>query len=327
MKLKYVVPARIAINLYDMNGDLGRIDGGMGFSLEYPRFVFQASLSDKFNIKNGEKISKELFTSVLNSLNTIKEKFNFKNFINIEIEESIPEHSGFGSKTATLLSVCHAYGKLNGIDLEFRKLAKILHRGGTSGLGINLIDKGGFMLEGGHSTEDKKKFGPSSSINEIHPAPVLARYNMPWEILIILPKSDRIFGKKEITFFKEICPIKKEDIEEVARITLSQVLPSVVESRINEFCNGINTIQTKKWKRSEIEQQGEIVKNIMGDLRNFGAKGVGMSSMGPCIYAFGNDLNKIAKNIKEKYPNKLIFVEVVKPNNKGIQILNAGVGQ
>ena len=37
---KYEVPARLHITLCDMNGNLGRINGGLGFSINEPKLIF-----------------------------------------------------------------------------------------------------------------------------------------------------------------------------------------------------------------------------------------------------------------------------------------------
>ncbi len=318
MILKYIVPSRIAINLYDMNGALGRVDGGMGFSLEYPRLVFKISLSENFQIESKEKMSNEIKQDIEESVNKLKDLFGFKENINLIIEESIPEHSGFGSKTATLLSISHAYCKLYDKEISYIKLGEILRRGGTSGLGINLIDKGGFILEGGHSTKYKKLFQPSSSVKKVTAAPILARYECNWNLLLIVPKTKRIFGEKERNFFDKICPIKEDDIEKLARITLSVSLPSVIEDNLGEFCKGINLIQERTWKKSEIKLYNNQISDLMSNIKSIDSSlGVGMSSIGPVIYIFGNNLEKIANNLDNE---KFEIIKLTKINNKGIQI-------
>ncbi len=309
-------PSRIAINLYDMEGGLGRVDGGMGFFLKYPSLVFRARQSGEITIK-GE-ISQEIKLSILEAVDRLKESYGLGG-IELNIKKNIPEHRGFGSKTSTLLSIGHVYTSLYGEKTDFRELGQLLGRGATSGLGINLIDKGGFILEGGHSTKTKKGFSPSSATKNPHPAPMLARYDMPdWDILIAVPYLDRAFGKIEIEFFNKTCPIKAESVERVARITLSQVLPAVAENDLRAFCKGINSIQKEEWKRCEIERYGSKIKDFMSYLRNKGALGVGMSSMGPCVYAFGNDISSIFDAVKKYEELDMESVFLTKPDNVGI---------
>lgn len=317
-KNNYVVPSRIAINLYDMNGELGRVDGGMGFSLEYPRLVFDIEKSESINIINKQLLGEELSTEVERVLNQIKKEDGLTG-ANIDVSEAIPIHSGFGSKTATLLSTVYALGKLNGKEYDFRDIAVRVHRGGTSGLGANIIDKGGFILEGGHSTKYKKVFQPSSAIKEIKIAPILAQYKFPdWDILIVIPQTERIYGMKEKTVFQEICPIPSNDVEKIARATLSQCLPAIVEEDLETFCSGIETIQEGVWKKGEIDQYDGEIRKVMDYLKKNGARGAGMSSMGPGIYAFGNDLSSLARKLENNKDFKLDSVFVTKANNLGL---------
>lgn len=315
--LKYTVPARIAIDLYDMNGNLGRLDGSMGFSIENPRLVFTAKESETILI-NANNLDKELEESVYQSLENTKKKYELKGGIELSIIESIPSHSGFGSKTATLISTNHAYLNLYNIDEDYRYLGTFLKRGGTSGLGINLIDKGGFIVDGGHSKEIKTKFGPSSASSTIYPPPVLVHYEMPeWKILLCTPDIDKTYGKKEIDFFNKVCPINEEYVGKLARIRFSQTLPSIVENNLDLFSASINNIQEFGWKSEEINVYCDTVKQIMLDLKKHGVKGSGMSSIGPTIYAFGENLDEISKKIKAEHDLTTI---ITKPDNTGIII-------
>jgi beta-ribofuranosylaminobenzene 5'-phosphate synthase len=315
-EIEYSVPSRIAISLYDMNGDMGRIDGGMGFSLEYPRLIFRMSQANKQSI-DQTKISNEMYSAITEAFDGMKKDYKLGD-VNLSFLETIPEHSGFGSKTATLLSTSHAYCSLFGVNVGFEELRKRLKRGGTSGLGINLIDKGGFILEGGHSINEKKEFLPSSQYRGVSHAPILARFSMPdWPILLILPHENGVCGKKEVNFFKEICPVPSDDVDRIARITLSKVLPAIAESNLEEFCNGINLIQESVWKKSEIGLFGEHVKKIRDYALAHGALGAGMSSIGPCVYCFGNKLEGMVGSSDLERIGKMRFVKLTKADNKG----------
>lgn len=317
--LNYTVPSRLAINLYDMNGNLGRVDGGIGFSIDYPRLRFQAEQYSEIYVENLGLLGNELASAVTNTLELVQFEYNLGG-IKLHLLEGIPAHSGFGSKTATLLSIAHAFGKIYNYDFDYKQLGIFLNRGGTSGLGINLIDKGGFILEGGHSTKDKPYFMPSSESKSIRPSPILARLEMPdWDVLLVLPNTERVFGDKEIKFFKDLCPLPEADIEYVARITLSQVLPGIVEKDIDAFSDGINGIQKRGWKKHEIDLYGDTVSSLMTYLTATGIKGVGMSSIGPCLFGFGQNLNNVVEHIKHRVEG---VVMLTKPNNSGINIKN-----
>ncbi len=299
-----------------MNGDLGRIDGSMGFSLDSPCLRFTARRSADISLKNGGILSEELRAAVEEGLRRVQRLHGFGG-ITIDFHESIPSHSGLGSKTATLLSTPHAYGLIHETVLDFREIGVFLGRGGTSGLGINLIDKGGFIVDGGHSTREKGAFAPSSTINGVSAPPVLARHDMPdWNILLVIPDLPRIYGAKEREFFRSICPVPADDVARLARVTLSQVMPGVAESDLSTFCQGINAVQESVWKSSEIGIYGSQVRELLASLREQGVLGAGMSSIGPGVYAFGGDLERIAAGFDTGYS----LVTVTRPNNTGLRI-------
>ena len=309
-------PARIAIDLYDMNGDLGRIDGGIGFSLQSPQLEFSVQRSASIEV-HGATLDSELHAALLTALTTVQEKTQLGG-VSVEVTEAIPCHIGLGSKTATLMATCTAYGQLYGEQLNRTELASLLGRGGTSGLGVNLFDRGGFAMDGGHRRADKEGFLPSSASSGTRPPPLLAHHRMPaWPVLIVVPDAPRMFGDSEVAFFRDVCPVPAECVERLARVTLSLVLPAVVEDDLATFCRGITAIQESTWKRAEIGVYGDTVERLRQTLTSLGAWTAGMSSIGPAVYSLGGPLERIAAALKGDYPR----VELTLPDNSGVQQL------
>jgi len=321
---EFKASSRIAISLIDMNGSLGRVDGSVGFSLENPAFKFLARpIESGIEIEDVNSfLGEETREEIVKKLSNIKKHRRMKG-IHININSAIPEHKGFGSKTATLLSIAKAYTYMYGIDMPYEEMAVALGRGGTSGIGVNIIDKGGFILDGGHSRDDKDSFVPSSFSCTTNVPPILANMDMPnWDVLIAIPKCPTIFGESEREFFKSICPIDGHDVEKLSRIVIVQLLPAVVERRLDVFANAINQIQSLRWKQAEIDLHGHIVREIMDAGLRFGAMGAGMSSVGPAIYFLGSDLEKVAESLSKEYDLDLgidIFMSTM--NNTGMQIV------
>jgi beta-ribofuranosylaminobenzene 5'-phosphate synthase len=73
-----------------------------------------------------------------------------------------------------------------------------------------------------------------------------------------------------------------------------QLLPSLFEKDIVTFGKSINKIQELGFKKREVELQ-PVSKDLMHALRNGGAHGAGMSSFGPTVYAFGEDMKNLEK--------------------------------
>src|SRR5690606_8601338 len=95
-----------------------------------------------------------------------------------KVREIFPSHSGLGSGTQLSLAVAQLISKINDQDLTAPEMAEIVGRGGTSGIGVASFDQGGFIVDGGHRTNIKHGFLPSSASKASAP-PIIARYNFP----------------------------------------------------------------------------------------------------------------------------------------------------
>ena len=55
-------PARIHITLLDLNGSYGRIDGGIGFSIQNPQFILESTQTESgVTVEFDKSITDELF--------------------------------------------------------------------------------------------------------------------------------------------------------------------------------------------------------------------------------------------------------------------------
>jgi Predicted archaeal sugar kinases len=182
--------SRIHITLIDMNGELGRIDGGVGFAIESPRVVTE--------IREGKCDEEE---SILLIKHRIKEKtgLNTEN-ICVKVVETFDKHVGLGFTTQFSMAV--AYGILTylNVEINYIDIAKIVGRGGTSGIGVHAFKYGGFIMDLGHKITEKN--GPlPSDFSMASPPPLLTRLPMPeWLVVILIHKKVRRFmGRKRLT--------------------------------------------------------------------------------------------------------------------------------
>lgn len=295
-KVTVITPSRLHFALIDLNGSLGRVDGGIGLSLAYPGFKIIAQYSDETNIIAPD----EILPRANRILSLLKDKCDIGN-VTIKIEENIPSHVGLGSGTQLSLGIAKAVCTLYDIDLTHQEMAFIVGRGGTSGIGIAAFSHGGFIVDGGHEfSKDKfcegmkNSFLPSSASKGIKPPPIIVRYDFPdWDILVTIPNCKHISGDDEVKLFQTLCPMPLEDVQKIAHIILLKMLPSIVQNDIESFGEAIDLIQNIGWKKVEIEKQDGIVRQMMTFLRENGGYGVGLSSWGPAIFCFGEDLTKL----------------------------------
>jgi beta-ribofuranosylaminobenzene 5'-phosphate synthase len=165
-----------------------------------------------------------------------------------------------------------------------RKIAGVTGRGGTSGIGVAAFEKGGFIVDGGHSIKEKKGFLPSSA-SKATPPPIISRQNFPdWKIVVVIPELMGFSGTREINLFERCCPIAIEDVRRITHLILMKLLPSIVEWDLDEFGEAIWSIQHLGFKRAEIDQYGGLIWRALELARGL-APAVGMSSTGPAIYA------------------------------------------
>ena len=275
--IKITTPCRLHMTLIDMNGEIGRMDGGAGLTLSSPNVKITAEETDEIQIEGLQGFAdrmKKVAESVLPEGKGVK----------INVEQLIPAHVGFGSGTQTSLAVAAAVNELYGLEKSVRELAFAVKRGGTSGIGVTAFEKGGFVVDGGHRFKDKGAFLPSAA-SKVPPGPVLFREDFPdWDIVVALPNEKGMHDQEEIETFKKFCPLPIEEVREISHIVLMQMMPAVIEGDIESFGAAINHVQTVGFNKRESLIWPGFVKSIASFLRSQ-CYGAGVSSFGPVVYA------------------------------------------
>jgi beta-ribofuranosylaminobenzene 5'-phosphate synthase len=286
-------PSRLHLTLIDLNGIYDRVDGGVGITIEKPSLHLKAQPTEGIDVVFSkskvltESLAHDYTLKIINSATRTMEALSISGGFKFTVKTPYPPHSGLGSGTQLSLAVAKLISKMNDVDLKASDLAKIVGRGGTSGIGVESFENGGFIIDGGHKIIEKPNFLPSSA-STASPPPIIARYDFPldWKIILTIPDVERgVSGAEEIDAFKNYCPIALNEVEKLSHILLMKLMPAVIESDLDSFGNAVNTIQDIGFKKIENKLQNPIIANIMDDLRIAGAAGVGMSSFGPTIYA------------------------------------------
>ncbi len=311
--LKITTPSRLHLTLIDMNASIGRVDGGIGLTLDEPVISIKAEKSDSIDIVGNSEHAERM-------RNSVKALLPEGAGIRIGIERDYPSHIGLGSGTQAALAAGMAVSMLYNLNLSAYELAKKLGRGGTSGIGVAAFENGGFILDGGHKFSEKKAFLPSAA-SKLPPAPVLLRRVFPdWDIVVAVPEQKGASLKNEVNIFQKECPIPLKEVEKLSHIILMQLLPALVEEDIVTFGESINRIQEIGFKKKEVELQPVSAK-LMQALKEGGAYGAGMSSFGPAVYAFGEDAEAL-KKISEEFLGEMGMVFITKARNEGARIEN-----
>jgi beta-ribofuranosylaminobenzene 5'-phosphate synthase len=331
MRFSVKSPSRLHMSLIDLNGSLGRIDGGFGLTLASPNWLIE--FSDECEAGFHFEGPEEVRVMVGDVIKRIGNQFavDFPK-LSIKIIEAIPAHVGLGSKSQLLLSIAAGLCHLINREIKVFDLAKIVQRGGTSGIGYLAFDLGGFIVDVGHSFGDqgeKHSFLPSS-VSHAPPAMPVFRADLPnnWEILLVqLNVHQGANNSEEVNIFQSKCPIRLEEVEKISHRVLMQVIPAIKSNNLSNLADALHFIGHHGFKAIETRLQDPLVADLIEVIFNNFHIPVGMSSFGPIIYCIAYSSALISSimafivKYMESSPNSpdVHFVRT-KPSNCGYSI-------
>ncbi len=312
MKVYVKTPTRLHFGLIDLNGDLGRLFGGIGVGIDHPNVVLEAQKSERLAV-TGEKTER-----VEALAKRFLEAYGIKANASINVKQTIPEHSGLGSGTQLALAVATALAKLFNVDASIRDLAKTMGRGQRTSVGTAIFDHGGFVVDGGKCTS--KNGFPSTIFRQPFPR--------DWVFVVAVPDVNKGLAKSEETAaFKALSPMSAEEAGRMCRLTMMKLLPSLVERDIESFGEALTQIQTVIGEYFAEVQGGTYSSQAGAEgialLQKLGAYGTGQSSWGPAFY--GLTQKEQVKEIRSKIQAFLREgvggqVFVAKANNRGVYV-------
>jgi len=313
LKVCVKTPARLHMGLIDLNGDLGRLFGGLGLGINRPNVILEAQQSKQLTV-SGEK-SEQVKALAKRFLETYHIQAN----VNICIKQVIPDHVGLGSGTQLALAVATALQKLFSIEASTQELAVAMGRAQRTGVGTAIFEQGGFVVDGGKATKNGKfqsKFPP-----------LIFRSPFPadWRFIVAVPSVNKgLSNDEEKSAFNQLQPMPAETVGKICRLIIMKLLPGLMEHDIRSFGEALSEIQMAVGDNFSSVQAGRYSSSISAEgieiLRKLGAYGTGQSSWGPAIYGLFQEQE--AKGAQQKFRKFLQDsvggqVFTAKANNKG----------
>jgi beta-RFAP synthase len=278
VKLRLSTPARLHFGIIDMRGDLGRIHGSVGVAIEKPRLVIDIEESSKTEIIGARS------SRAHEIVETLRKTYDIQSGIALTIHEDIPEHTGFGSGTQLTLAIGTGLSSIFDLGLSVEEIAVKLERSRVSGIGTHGFIHGGFIVDGGHSIENRNSVPP-----------VIYRQDFPeeWKFIVCIPEINKGFsGDQEKKAFKELEPPPTETVASVSRIVLLQMIPAIIEKDIKLFGDAMTKLDTMFGDYWERIQGGTYthprIEECVNYLLEAGAYGAGQSSWGPALYGLAD---------------------------------------
>lgn len=312
-------PSRLHFGLIDLTGKLGRIDGSIGLTLEKPGFVLEARKAERVEAV-GAGVHQQRVERLAKRLRARWEIGG----VHLRYEETIPAHVGLGSGTQAALSVIHALAALYEVPLSAEEAAGLSGRGGASGIGLYAFEKGGFLVDGGHRFPSQKDdFLPSAAAEGVGPGPLLLRRDFPdWKMLLVSPRARQVSGEEEKRLFRSKCPMPPRAAERISHLLTMSLLPALAENDMETAAAALDAMGSVGWKKVEWQVQEPIVRETAEHLRKEGAYGAAMSSWGPTMAVFGENLDALKQSAEQflKKADNPGFTRIVRANNRGASI-------
>jgi beta-ribofuranosylaminobenzene 5'-phosphate synthase len=308
------VPSRIVVSLIGLSNDGYRINGGIGWAMDKPRLVVRASQSSEFKVLDRRllPLDAEELGKLLQLLEQARSSASLISACHLEIVGDLLPHRGQGGGTALRLAALEGLYALNDTPITQNELVCASKRGGTSGVGVRTYFEGGFVFDVGHKSDERPR--PSHAWTSPRQPLNLVRLNMPdWPMGICVPTwLPSASHAQEQEFFATVLPIPHDDVANVLYQMVFGALSAVAEDDLETFVEAINALQKTAWKAAEWARYGDGLTEIAGQLRNAGARGIGMSSLGPTLYFDASQFQptKISSKLSE-------VTSLTRPSNLG----------
>ena len=286
-------PARLHLGFIDLHGGLGRRFGGLGVALAEPGLALACRRAPEFSAAgpDGE--------AALQYVRRLLSAYDFPDAVRVEVRRAIPRHAGLGSGTQLALAAGTAAARLFGLELAPRELALRLGRGARSGIGLGAFMHGGFLVDGGRGADG--------------PPPIIARHAFPahWRIVLLLAprEAEGLSGRAEREAFRGLPEFPAAVAARLARATLLQVLPALVEADLPAFARGVGELQRAVGDHFAPAQGGRYahpaVRRALGHAEGRGFAGVGQSSWGPTGFVLADSetqAHALARDLQRRAP-------------------------
>jgi beta-ribofuranosylaminobenzene 5'-phosphate synthase len=318
MQIKVKTISRLHFGVIDYIEATDSFKGSLGVALEWPNTVLAVNENSDLLIKSGNR------KKILELVKKFSKRYLIEPNVILEVEESIPEHSGLGSGTQLALAISSALAKIYDIDADVRELAGIMGRGKRSQLGNTCFETGGFIIDSCPEYLMTGEVGqPQSNIFR-------REFPLNWCFVIVIPDTEiGLSGEAEKEAFQRVKASKKIS-EEICRLIQIKLLPSLDAEDIEGFGSALTEIDKKTGMYFEKAQGGmyrdKMAPEIIESMLHSGAHGSGQSSWGPALYGLVkvNEAMTVADHMRsflaENEIEGVVFVSHC--NNKGAIVKN-----
>lgn len=272
-------PARLHLGFLDPSGSLGRVFGSLGLVIDGAGTELEARLAQT------DSIAGTMTDSERARIGWCLERLHAAygpTPVAFNVLRTPRPHSGLGSGTQLALTIGTAYARLTGLTPTTAELARLLGRGGRSGIGILGFDSGGLLLDGG-APRDRRGAGVP---------PLVARQPFPdaWRVMLVTDASrEGLSGEAERRGLAALAPFPQQLAAHLCHLVLMRILSGAADGDFDAFAHGITEMQQIIGEYFAPVQGGVFASpDVEAALRAAAAgrpAGIGQTSWGPTGFA------------------------------------------
>ena len=312
--------ARVHVGFQNLSLAHERLYGGIGVGLDSPRVRVRAEPASEVDAADG-RLARHAARAV--------EELSVEG-VRVDLEESFPHHVGLGSGTQLALAIYVATALAHGREPVPRNAAPALGRGGRSGVGVATFEAGGFVVDGGHPTEQFTSEPPVPGTWTV--PPVVSRHDLPadWRFVLVRPAASpgRNGDAEDASIRRVVESAAPQVADEIAGVLTRRLLPAAATGRLAAFGTAISAIGRLNgaWYA---DAQGGVYRPPAGEIvaameAHPLVCGVGQSSWGPTVYCLTDaesaaDVCGVASDLLADH-SLGGSVTVVEPASDGVRI-------
>jgi beta-RFAP synthase len=288
-KITVSAPARLHFGLFSIGDHVEYRFGGAGLMIDGPRTVVHGSAADRLNITGVQ--SDACLATIDHWFNqnrsALLQDFSVKAIeqlpVAIDVAQTPPRHSGFGSGTQLAMSVIAAVWSVLKYPLsDAASFALATGRGQRSAIGSHGFIRGGFLVDRGKRLNDS-----------IAPLDLQIPFPENWPVVTVLPTgATGLSGATEKAVFNQLPASTDDQRDAMIGIVKHKIIPAIVDQKYDTFSTALYDfghqsglmfapIQKGAYNGPEISQAIKVI-------REFGVLATGQSSWGPCVFAITN---------------------------------------
>lgn len=279
MSVRVTTGARLHFGFRNLSTDRDRLYGGIGTAVDAPQVVLSAEPAE------GVHCNAEVAPYVARAVELLDVPGAA-----VTVAESPPRHVGLGSGTQLALAAYVAVARAYDREVDVRRAAPELGRGGRSGVGVAGFEQGGFVVDEGHPAE---RFTADRPARGDWTVPgVAVRHSLPpdWRFVLVLPDCARgRSGDDEDASMRSVIERADSSVaDEVERVLDRQLVPAILAGDREAFGSAVADIDrlNGRWYADE---QGGVYRPPVGSVVEALAdcpavSGAGQTSWGPAVY-------------------------------------------